>query len=66
MSANPLILRIDAPGHVEERKLNTGPPAQPPDGAPLRTSSPKFAAAFVPALLLLGCYKRPSTGGIAD
>lgn len=69
MSANPLILHINAPGHVEERKLNTGPLAQLPDGAAYTNIFYVFAGAsalaFVLALLLLRYYNRPSTGGTA-
>jgi MFS family permease len=69
MSANPLILHINAPGHVEERKLNTGPLAQLPDGAAYTNIFYVFAGAsavaFALALLLLRNYNRPSTGGTA-
>ena len=69
MSANPLILHINAPGHVEDRKLNTGPMAQLPDGAAYTNIFYLFAGAaavaFVLALVLLRFYNRPSTGATA-
>ncbi|AHH18930.1 major facilitator superfamily transporter [Nocardia nova SH22a] len=69
MSANPLILHINAPGHVEDRKLNTGPMAQLPDGAAYTDIFYLFAGAaavaLVLALVLLRFYNRPSTGATA-
>lgn len=68
MAANPLVLHINAPGHVEDRPLNVGPMAQLPDEAAYTNSFYMFAGTSVVALIVALClrhFNRPSTGGTA-
>lgn len=65
--AHPLILHVNAPGHVTDVKLNTGPMAQLPDAAAYTDIFYVFAgaaaAAFVLALFMRQ-FRRPAAGGM--
>jgi hypothetical protein len=66
MAAHPLILHVNAPGHVQEVKLNTGPLAQLPDVSAY-TAGFYLLAGAAAAYLLLGlamrAFRHPATGG---
>ncbi|WP_083896353.1 MFS transporter [Nocardia jiangxiensis] len=66
-SAHPLILHINAPGHVEARRLDTGPLAQLPSEAAYVDSFYMFAIAGAVALILavvtMRHFDKPTTGG---
>jgi MFS family permease len=67
MSAHPLILHVNAPGHVEDVKLNTGPLAQLPEASAYTVSFYLFAGAAAVMLLLalvMRSFRRPATGGV--
>jgi MFS family permease len=62
-SAHPLFMHINAPGHIEDRKLD-----QLPDGVAYTDSFYLFAAAAGLAFVLslfMRHYNRPTTGGTA-
>ncbi|MEV4238210.1 MFS transporter [Nocardia sp. NPDC050408] len=66
-SAHPLILHINAPGHVEDRKLDTGPMAQLPSESAYIDAFYMFAIAAAVALVLavvaMRQFDKPATGG---
>jgi MFS family permease len=68
MTAHPLILHVNAPGHIMDTKLNTGPLAQLPDESAYTDTFYMFAAASVVAVVIalsLRHFNRPTTGGTA-
>ncbi len=68
LAAHPLMLHINAPGHVETRKLNTGALAQLPDASAYTACFYMFAIAAAVAVVLslfMRHFNRPTTGGTA-
>jgi MFS family permease len=67
MSAHPLVLHINAPGHVEAVKLNTGPMAQLPAESAYTGCFAMFAGAAAVAAVLawaMRSFDKPTTGGL--
>jgi len=70
MSAHPLILHINAPGHVESMKLDTGPLAQLPAETAYVDCFYMFAGASAVALVLalffMRQFNQPATDGMVQ
>jgi hypothetical protein len=66
VAAHPLVLHVNAPGHVTNTPLNTGALAQLPTDAAYRQMFVIFAIAAAAALVLslfMRHYRHPATGG---